>query len=152
MSINLSNIGKIIGNAENRTQGCWVRSANATSVLYRPSRLVLSPSGESFIAAMPLISATSKMLSWPPDLATFLWLGLLAFLVLLWFSTFVQYYVKIFFLYVGFFVTGTLLVPYGKFISLYWHFSKSYRNHLQCQTIFACDTKWKKKVGRFCNV
>ena len=116
------------------------------------SRLVVSPSVESFIAAMPLISATSKMLSWPPDLATVLWLGLLAFLVLLWFSTFVQYYVKIFFLYVGFFVTGTLLVPYGKFISLYWHFSKSYRNHLQCQTIFAFNTKWKKKVGRFYNV
>ena len=47
-SINLSNIkheyffrydssenifGKILGNAENRTRGCWVRSANATSVL-----------------------------------------------------------------------------------------------------------------------
>ena len=27
---------RILGNAENRTRGCWVRSANATSVLCRP--------------------------------------------------------------------------------------------------------------------
>ena len=32
-SINLSKIKIILGNAENQTQGCWVRSKNATSVL-----------------------------------------------------------------------------------------------------------------------
>ena len=29
-------VRKILGNAENQTRGCWVRSANATSVLCRP--------------------------------------------------------------------------------------------------------------------
>ena len=34
VSVNLSNIKiKIIGNAENQTRGCWVRSRYATSVL-----------------------------------------------------------------------------------------------------------------------
>ena len=36
-SVNLSNIKrKIRGNVENWTQGCWVRSRNATYVLYSP--------------------------------------------------------------------------------------------------------------------
>ena len=35
---NLSNIGIIFRNAENRTRGCWVRSKNATSVLRRLSK------------------------------------------------------------------------------------------------------------------
>ena len=30
---------KTVGNSENRTRGCWVRSANATSVLCRPPRI-----------------------------------------------------------------------------------------------------------------
>ena len=29
-------VRKILGNAQNRTRGCWVRSANATSLLCRP--------------------------------------------------------------------------------------------------------------------
>ena len=39
-SINVSNIKrKFVGNAENQTRGCWVRSKYATSVLYNPLHL-----------------------------------------------------------------------------------------------------------------
>ena len=37
------NLEEFFGNAENRTQGCWVRSANTTSVPYRPLTLAKLP-------------------------------------------------------------------------------------------------------------